>query len=40
MVDNKPLANRYDPYQIKGKVDEYITDYMEKRGKLTEDHKY
>jgi hypothetical protein len=40
VVDDKPLPNRYDPYQIKGKLDEYIIDYLSKQRDFPVNNRY
>lgn len=40
VVDDKPLPNRYDPYQIKGKLDEYITDYLSEQRHFPVNNRY
>lgn len=40
MADQKPLPNRYDPYLIKGKLDEYIESYCNKELNFVPDNKY
>ena len=40
VFDGKALPNRYDPYQIKGKLDEFITDYFSEQKKLPVNNRY
>lgn len=40
VFDGRPLPNRYDPYQIKGKLDEYITDYLSEQRHFPVNNRY
>lgn len=40
VVDDKPLPNRYDPYQIKGKLDEFIIDYLTEKRHFPVNNRY